>query len=53
VRNSLTDAVGGRERNEDVEATIVEGDRREVETPGAVFGPRIPFLRGVNGKITS
>jgi hypothetical protein len=45
----LTDAVGASQGKEDVVAAIVIGGGREVETSGAVLGPRCPGLGGIEG----
>jgi hypothetical protein len=37
----FTDAIRGREREEDVGTTVVGGGRREVEAASAVFRPRL------------
>ena len=37
----FTDAVRRGEREEDIEATVVGGGRRAVETASAVFRPRL------------
>ena len=37
----FADAIRGRERNEDVGATVVRGGRREIEAASAVFRPRL------------
>ena len=45
----FADAIRGREREEDVGATVVGGGGREVEAASAVFRPRLAVCRRVVG----